>query len=132
MKLDLAFFLLDNWCMNSLFFKLFQTWQRKVLLLLICTLQLSHWIFLILRIRSLSGSIPLHYNVYYGLDWFGSTHLLYIYPLLALFFSLLNFLIIIFFLKKNLKFVIELLLYFTLIVNILLFLSLIFLFIFYF
>lgn len=126
------FFLLDNWCMNSLFFKLFQTWQRKVLLLLICTLHLSHWIFLILRLRTLSGSIPLHYNVYYGLDWFGSTNLLYVYPLLALIFSLLNFSIILFFLKKNLKFVIELLLYFTLIVNILLFLSLIFLFIFYF
>lgn len=118
--------------MNSLFFKLFQTWQRKVLLLLICTLQLSHWIFLILRIRTLSGPIPLHYNVYYGLDWFGSIYLLYVYPLLALFLSLLNFLIIIFFLKKNLKFVVELLLYFTLIVNMLLFLSLIFLFIFYF
>jgi len=127
-----VFFLLDNWCMNSLFFKLFQTWQRKVLLLLICTLHLSHWIFLILRLRTLSGSIPLHYNVYYGLDWFGSTNLLYVYPLLALIFSLFNFLIILFFLKKNLKFVIELLLYFTLIVNILLFLSLIFLFIFYF
>jgi len=127
-----VFFLLDNWCMNSLFFKLFQTWQRKVLLLLICTLHLSHWIFLILRLRTLSGSIPLHYNVYYGLDWFGSTNLLYVYPLLALIFSLLNFSIILFFLKKNLKFVIELLLYFTLIVNILLFLSLIFLFIFYF
>jgi len=118
--------------MNSAFFKLFHTWQRKVLILLICTLQLSHWIFLIWRLRTLDGSIPLHYNVYYGLDWFGTAHLLYIYPLIALLFTILNFLIILFFLKKNIKFITELLLYFTLIINILLTLALIFLFIFYF
>jgi hypothetical protein len=118
--------------MKWLFFKLFKTRQRKILILLICILHISHWIFLIWRKQILSGSIPLHYNVYYGLDWFGSTTLLYTYPLVALLFTLLNFLLTLFSLKKNIKYLTELLLYFTLIVNILLFLSLIFLFIFYF
>ncbi|MFA5880374.1 MAG: hypothetical protein WC860_09455 [Candidatus Margulisiibacteriota bacterium] len=117
--------------MNSLFYKLFYTLQRRIILLIIIILQLVHWAFLFWRLKYISGSISLHYNVYYGLDWFGPVYYLYIYPGLGLILIVINFIFASFFSHKNIKVMVNLLLYLTLFFNVILFTAMIFLVVFY-
>jgi hypothetical protein len=51
----------------------------------------SIWIYLFLTLKSTSESIPLHYNLFFGADYFGSTTEAYFIPLVGLFLLFFNF-----------------------------------------
>lgn len=52
-----------------------------------------HWFWLFFNIRFSNEVIPLHYNVYYGIDWFGPKYYLYLFPLLGTLWLLVGFLL---------------------------------------
>lgn len=49
------------------------------------------WGILFLQVNNLSKEIPLHYNIYFGIDLFGPWYQLFVLPLLGVGFLLLNF-----------------------------------------
>ncbi|NUM25174.1 MAG: hypothetical protein HUU49_00950 [Candidatus Buchananbacteria bacterium] len=51
------------------------------------------WIFLAWQSQKLSAVIPLHYNIYYGIDFFGPWYYLFLFPGLGLGILALNFLL---------------------------------------
>ncbi|MBU1036754.1 hypothetical protein KKF32_01800 [Patescibacteria group bacterium] len=48
------------------------------------------WFLLLWRIPSTTELIPLHYYVFFGIDWFGPWIYIFIYPALGLVFFLIN------------------------------------------
>ena len=50
------------------------------------------WLYLAFQARDFSGLIPLHYNIYFGIDLLGPWYHLYIMPAIGLVFLTLNFL----------------------------------------
>lgn len=58
--------------------------------LAVLLLQLLHWGFIFYKQGTNADIIPLHYNIYYGIDWLGSGYWLYLYPFLGLLIYFLN------------------------------------------
>lgn len=52
---------------------------------------ISLWLILVWWTRSFPELIPLHYNIYFGIDLFGPWYQIFILPLLGLIFFLINF-----------------------------------------
>ncbi len=73
--------------MFKFFFK-----DRLVLLALIANILLNIAIWLnLLRIKPISGLIPLHYNIYFGVDYIGVWRQIFLLPLFGLGIIILNF-----------------------------------------
>lgn len=49
------------------------------------------WAGLFWRLRGIAESVPLHYNIYFGIDRLGPSYQLFLPPLLGLLFILVNF-----------------------------------------
>ncbi len=58
--------------------------------LLAFILNIFLWIILIYRIPPTTSWIPLHYNVYFGIDWLGPWMYIFIYPIIGLLILLFN------------------------------------------
>ena len=56
------------------------------------TLNLILWLWLLWQIKGLPGNIPLHYNIYFGIDALGEKQELLYLPLIGLVFGLADFL----------------------------------------
>ena len=56
-------------------------------------LNIALWIFLVVTLKATSESIPLHYNVYFGEDYYGSTTEAYRLPLMGLMILIFNFIL---------------------------------------
>lgn len=79
-------------------------WQNKWNLGLILTSLLFNiiiWILLGLLIKPSEFPIPLHYNVYFGIDLTGPSKNIYNLPLVALFIIIINFILAFWFYSKN-------------------------------
>lgn len=78
--------------------KLFRTkqhyfWQDKLIFfpsIISIILNFFIWLFLIIRVKSLNQIIPLHYNIYYGVDFIGPKTELFKINLLALLILFIN------------------------------------------
>ncbi len=70
------FFFRDKITKTSLFFSLF--------------LNIIIWIFLVSQVKSFSELIPLHYNIYFGIDLLGPWYQVFILPLLGLAILIVN------------------------------------------
>lgn len=53
------------------------------------------------RIKMVDGMIPLHYNIYFGIDYMGEWHNIFIVPLLGLIILIFNFLLSLFLYFKD-------------------------------
>lgn len=51
------------------------------------------WVILLIKVPISSAGIPLHYNIYFGIDWFGSWIMIFSYPLIGILIVLINFFI---------------------------------------
>lgn len=91
--------------------------------LLSLLLNIFLWLLLIWRIPPTTSWIPLHYNVYFGIDWLGPWVYIFIYPLLGLFFILFNVYLAIFLQPKG-PFLSRLLIWTGLLIQLLIILSL--------
>ena len=49
-----------------------------------------NWVIVAWNVRWQFSVLPLHYNIYFGIDWFGPAIYLYLYPGLAFIILLLN------------------------------------------
>ncbi|MBN1779212.1 MAG: hypothetical protein JW816_03270 [Candidatus Buchananbacteria bacterium] len=56
-------------------------------------LNLAVWILILTQIGKFEADIPLHYNIYFGIDNFGSKNDLYFLPIFASIVLVINFLI---------------------------------------
>lgn len=54
-------------------------------------LNLIIWLFLFINITPSLEPIPLHYNIYFGIDYFGPSNRIFFLPLLGLLILLVNF-----------------------------------------
>ncbi len=98
----------------------------RIYLVVLVLQNISLWGFVWLFARRVGDSLTvLHFTVDFGIDLVGDAQRLYMIPLLGLFVSVLNFLLLFVFLKnKNFKFVAHLLLATAILVNVLLSLAL--------
>jgi uncharacterized membrane protein len=53
-------------------------------------INVSHWVLIYLRTGTSSEQTTLHYNIYFGIDWFGQASRLYLYPFFGLCIIILN------------------------------------------
>jgi hypothetical protein len=106
-KKFLSFFIKDKTIFFSFLFSLF--------------VNLSIWINLF-RIEKIDGLIPLHYNIYLGIDYVGAWYKLFTIPTIGLIILLLNLSISVFIYFKD-KLVAHILIFSALFVQIILFLS---------
>lgn len=95
-------------------------------LIITLILNLLIWCFLIKLIPISSSWIPLHANVYFGIDWLGPWIYIFIYPALALIFALINFILAMELQAYNL-FLSRLILWISLIIQLIVTLGLVFL-----
>jgi|SaaInlStandDraft_5_1057022.scaffolds.fasta_scaffold00005_71 hypothetical protein len=51
------------------------------------------WIILLIKVPVSGSGIPLHYNIYFGIDWFGSWVMVFTYPFVGILIIIINFLI---------------------------------------
>ena len=51
------------------------------------------WAFLFLKIKAQSNPIPLHYNIYFGIDLIGKWYKIFLIPLLGLIIFFINFIV---------------------------------------
>jgi len=58
-----------------------------------CLFNISIWLWLWFYIRPVGNSLPLHYNIYFGIDEIGNGYELYFLPLLGLIIILFNLLL---------------------------------------
>jgi len=79
-------------------------WPQNILLLINILLLLLFWLWMFFKIKNRQDLIPLHYNIYYGIDWFGPSYYLYLYPLLATIWFLINIIFSFFWSKQNKNF----------------------------
>ncbi|MFA5021467.1 MAG: hypothetical protein WC508_00085 [Patescibacteria group bacterium] len=63
----------------------------KINLIFSLLINLSLWVGLLWQERAFSDSIPLHYNIYYGIDLLGPWYQILLLPGLGLIFLVLNF-----------------------------------------
>jgi len=49
------------------------------------------WLLVSRQVQYLPADIPLHYNIYFGIDWFGDKHKLFFLPILGAAIWLVNF-----------------------------------------
>jgi len=67
-------------------------------------INIGEWLYLWFKIPRTSGTIFLHYNIFFGIDLIGSWYQIYIMPLSALSIILINFYISLKFFPSNKKF----------------------------
>jgi hypothetical protein len=98
----------------------------KIYLTLLALQNISIWVFIWLFARRVGGSLAiLHFTVDFGIDLVGDASKLFMIPVLGLFVSVLNFLLLFVFLKnKNFKLIAHLLLATAFMVNVFLSLAL--------
>jgi hypothetical protein len=98
----------------------------RIYLLILLLQNISIWAFIWLFMRRVGGSLTiLHFTVDFGIDLVGDASKLLMIPLLGLFVSLFNFLLLFVFLKnKNFKLIAHLLLAAAVMVNVFLSLAL--------
>jgi hypothetical protein len=98
----------------------------RVFLIILLLQNLSLWVFVWLFSRQVGDSLAiLHFNVDFGIDLVGDAKKLFMIPLLGLFVSVFDFLLLFVFLKnKNFKFIAYLLLSAAIMVNVFLSLAL--------
>lgn len=78
-------------------------WQRRILFVVNFALLVIFWTWLFIKINYSQDIIPLHYNIYYGIDWFGPSYYMYLYTLLGTIWFLSNTLLAFFWFKNNKK-----------------------------
>ena len=79
------------------------------------------WIYLYIKIKPFVGHIPLHYNIYSGVDEIGDWRKIYIVPALGLGLIVINFVVYYFLIKNNsYKFIASFLTTFSFVVQIIL------------
>lgn len=69
-------------------------WLSRALLITSLVLNLAVWAFLYLKffpLRTAEGVLPLHYNIYFGIDFVGAWYEILIMPLVGIFFIAINF-----------------------------------------
>jgi hypothetical protein len=98
----------------------------KIYLAVLALQNISIWVFIWLFARRIGGSLAiLHFTVDFGIDLVGDASKLFMIPILGLFVSVLNFLLLFVFLKnKNFKLIAHLLLATAFMVNVFLSLAL--------
>ena len=77
--------------------------NKKIISILVFSLLINIFFWLALWYLTLSaeGSIPLHYNIYFGVDLLGSKNEIFKLPLIALLIFLINLALSLFFYKKE-------------------------------
>jgi len=108
------------------FSEIFSLFSARLYLAAAFLTNIALWIFSWLFYRQVRGElIILHYNVDFGVDFFGQSKDIFIIPALGFFFLVFNFFLLTFFVgKKNFNFICHLILAATLLANIFLSLSL--------
>ena len=104
------------------FFKFFL--KNKIIaanLIISIIINISIWINL-LRIKKVDEMIPLHYNVYFGIDYIGDWHKIFIIPLIGIIILFVNFLLALLIYYKD-KFISYILVFVALFIQIILFLA---------
>ncbi|NCF75514.1 MAG: hypothetical protein GWO87_03450 [Xanthomonadaceae bacterium] len=104
------------------FFKFFL--KNKIVstnLIISIIINFSIWINL-LRIKKVDEMIPLHYNVYFGIDYIGGWHKIFILPSIGLIILFINFLLALLVYYKD-KFISYILIFSVLFIQIILFLA---------
>ena len=81
----------------------------------------SIWINL-LRIKKVDEMIPLHYNVYFGIDYIGDWHKIFIIPIMGIIVLIVNFLLALLIYYKD-KFISYILLFVVSFIQVILFLA---------
>ncbi|MEA2088888.1 MAG: hypothetical protein U9O55_03560 [Patescibacteria group bacterium] len=107
---------------NKNFFKFF--FKDKIIfanLIISIIINSIIWINL-LRIKKVGEMIPLHYNVYFGIDYIGDWHKIFIVPLIGIIILIINFLLALLIYYKD-KFISYILVFTVLFVQIILFLA---------
>lgn len=64
--------------------------RERILIVMAGVLNLGLWVFLSWKLRQLPATIPLHYNIYFGIDLIGPWYQLFVLPGLGFFTLLLN------------------------------------------
>lgn len=75
---------------------IFKDWLSRALLIASLALNLAVWAFLYLKffpLRTAEGVLPLHYNIYFGIDFVGAWYEILIIPLVGIFFIIVNFIL---------------------------------------
>ncbi|MFA5248115.1 MAG: hypothetical protein WC415_02615 [Patescibacteria group bacterium] len=108
------------------FSEIFSLLSARLYLAGVLFINTTLWVFSGLFYRQVNGElIVLHYNVDFGVDFFGRAENIFVIPAIGLFFLAFNFFLLMLFAdKKNFNFICHLVLGSTLLANILLSLSL--------
>ncbi len=75
---------------------IFKDWFFRLLFFFSLGVNLFIWFFLYSEFYSLRGTgenFPLHYNIYFGIDFIGSWYQIFIMPLVGTFFIFINFIL---------------------------------------
>ena len=75
----------------GLFSAYFRNHFVKLNFLIILLLNIFLWLFLAYNSRDFAGQIPLHYNIYFGIDSFGPWYKIFWLPIFGLAIFLFNF-----------------------------------------
>lgn len=62
----------------------------KIILILSILINLFTWIFLVWSVKGQPESIPLHYNIYFGIDLYGNWYEILVLPSFGLLFLVIN------------------------------------------
>lgn len=62
----------------------------KINLFLSLGINVALWLWLLWQTKDFSGHIPLHYNIYFGIDYLGPWYALFYLPLIGLIFLIFN------------------------------------------
>jgi hypothetical protein len=101
--IDLSRFLLDDIVMIRFILKNNLWWRHRILFIINIVSLLLFWFWLFFKVKFTQEIMPLHYNIYFGIDWFGPSYYLYLYPLLGTFWFLSNMLLAFFWFKQYKK-----------------------------
>ncbi len=72
-------------------------------LLVVLFLNIFMWVFFVMKIQPTDAPIPLHYNIYFGVDYIDMWYKVYVLPLFGILVGLINcFFIYWFYLKEKL------------------------------
>ncbi len=101
--IDLSHILLDDIVMINIFTNRNLAWKKAIFFIVNLLFLVLIFLWLYFRIKVDQAIVPLHYNIYYGIDWYGPNYYLYLYPLLGLIWSFVNFGLGLFWYKHNKK-----------------------------
>ncbi len=68
----------------------------RLLFLFSLAVNLFIWVFLYLKflpLQAMGETLPLHYNIYFGIDFIGRWYEIFIMPLVGIFFIIINFIL---------------------------------------